>query len=178
MKQALDFLLGQHRRNTSLRHRAANIVQPRQLYYQHFLVEKQQGTQGLPVCGGRHLALVRQHGQKSFYLGLAQATRVTQAMKLDEPAHPVEVGLLCAQAVVQIADALTHLVQQTRRLQGRTGRYIAGFVDQRDTVHMNSIYVKPNKIKAPKTVAQKIARPVPMLFRTFAGFRGLLCVWD
>ena len=79
-----------------------------------------------------------------------------------------------AQAVLQISYALTHRVQQTRRLQGRMGPSIAGFVDQCNTVHINSIVIYPRKIKGCRLAALKPVKSAPMLFRTFAGLHGLL----
>lgn len=138
----------EHRRNTALADGAADVVQPGQVLPRHLLVEKQQGTEGLAVGGRRHLALVRQHGQKGLDLGLAQLARMPQPVKADEPARPVQIGLFRAQAVVQIADALSHLVQQAPGLQGRAAERSAGFGGCVNTVHKNSIMIIANKIKA------------------------------
>lgn len=57
---------------------------------------------------------MRLHGQKGFHRRFAQFTGVTtKAMKPDEPVRPVQIVLLRAQSVVQLADTLTPLIQQT-----------------------------------------------------------------
>ena len=65
-------------------------------------------------------ALIGQHGQEPLNLGLTHLTGVAQAMKADEPAHPVQVGFLGIQAVVHVAKPLAHLVQKPLGLQRRT----------------------------------------------------------
>jgi hypothetical protein len=53
-------------------------------------------------------------------------------------------------------------------------RYIASFVDQRNTVDIKSIAVNAMKITGSRPAALKPVESVPMLFRTCAGFHGFL----
>jgi hypothetical protein len=48
-------------------------------------------------------------------------------MTANEPAHPVDISLLRAQAVMQVAQALPHLAQDARGLRRGGGRKTAGF---------------------------------------------------
>src|SRR4030095_13971720 len=62
-------------------------------------------------------------------------------------ARPMRIGLLGAQAVVQIPQALAQLAEQARRLQGRTKQRCAGFAGIFVTVHTYSIAVKARRGK-------------------------------
>jgi hypothetical protein len=86
------------------------------------LIEKQQGRQGLLVRRRRRLAFIGEPRQERFDLRLAHLRRMAHAMKPHEGTHPMHVGLLGSYAVVQIADALTHLVEQSDGLQRRKQR--------------------------------------------------------
>jgi hypothetical protein len=112
----------QHHRQTRLALRPADGLHPRQIEPEHLLIEKQQRRQCLPVCGHGHVALVGQPRQEGLDLLAARLAWVAPIMKTDKRANPVEVRFFGAQAVVQVADALSHLIQQPCRLQRRPHR--------------------------------------------------------
>jgi hypothetical protein len=121
-QHAPHFIGKQHRRQTRLALRPADGLHPRQIETEHLLIEKQQRRQRLPVRGHGHVALVGQPRQEGLDLLAAELAWVAPIMKTDERANPMEVRFFSAQSVVQIANALAHLVQQPRGLQGRQHR--------------------------------------------------------
>lgn len=119
-QQALHFNLVQNHRKAAPGLGAADLGHPGQILAEHLLVEEQQRRERLPVRGRRHLALVGQAAEKGLHLGAAHLRRMPTALvKAHKCAHPVDVGLFGAQAVVQVAHPLTHLIQQTRVAQRR-----------------------------------------------------------
>lgn len=101
------------------------VVHPRQFGAEHLAVHEQQGAEGLVVRGRRNAPLRRKHGEERLNFRSAHIARMLQAVPSNEEAHPVEIGLLGAKAIVQIAHPLPHLVQQARGVEGgeRTGRH-------------------------------------------------------
>jgi hypothetical protein len=79
-------------------------------------------------------------------LWLAHLARVTQGVKPDEPAHPVQISLLGAQAVVHVTQPLAQLVQQTLGLQRWPRGLVAGLEGVVIAVHNNNISDEANKI--------------------------------
>ena len=76
-------------------------------------IEKNQGVQGLPLGGGRHLALGGQVGEKALHLLGPEPVRMGLAAEvMDKAQDPVDIGLLGAVGVVIIAEHLAHLVHQ------------------------------------------------------------------
>ena len=76
-------------------------------------VEKHQGVQGLPLGGGRHLALGGQVGEKALHILCPEPVRMGLAAEvMDIAQDPVAIGLLGAVGVVIIAEHLAHLVHQ------------------------------------------------------------------
>ena len=118
VEQRMHLVMGQHRWQAALLARAADLGHPRQLLAQHLLVEEQQGRQRLAVRARRHLPVGRQPGEKGLDLGLRELGGVAQVVEADEGAHPVDVGVLGAQAVVQQADLLAKLIEQAWALWG------------------------------------------------------------
>jgi hypothetical protein len=120
VQQHLHLLARQHRRYATHRGGPLQVGHPRQLGAQHLLVEEQDRAQRLVVRGRRHVPLRGQHREKRLDLGLAHVPRMPQPRPAHEHADPVQIGLLGAQAVVQIPRTLTHLVQQSwsRRRHG------------------------------------------------------------
>ena len=116
-QHACHFSRRQHHRQTRRPVRPTDGLHPRQVLPEHLLVQEQQRRQGLSVRGHRHMPLGRQPGKKGLDLGLAHLARVAQAMEAHEGTHPVNVGLLGAQAVVKVANPFAHLVEQPGRLQ-------------------------------------------------------------
>lgn len=118
-----------------------------QILPQYLFVDKQQCTQSLPVGGCQHLAIVGEQSAKRVDLGLPHFPRMTKTMKADKPAHPVDMRLLGAQAVMQVTQAFAHLAQQMGGLWCRGSRKIAEFGRGINTVHINNFIPTPNKFK-------------------------------
>ena len=118
-QQARHLVVRQHHRQARWALWPPDIAQPGHRQPQHLLVEKQQRRQGLPVGGRRDLALDRQPGQKGFDIGPAQVSRMAQPMEVHKGPHPVDIGLLRPDAVVQVADLPADLVQQPQRRRRR-----------------------------------------------------------
>jgi hypothetical protein len=148
----------------------ADLRQPWQLLVDHFLVQEQQRAQGLAVRGGRHLALRGQHGQERLDLRLRHLPRMPHAVKADEMAHPVNVGLLGAQAVVQITEPLPQLPKDAGHLQHRARGEAEDFGVGIMTVHTYSITPHASKIKRPRMVRPTGLGRVPALFRRLTGY--------
>ena len=93
----------------------------------------------------------------------------------DEPTHPEQIRLRGPQAVVHIAQALTHLVQQARCLQRRM-RWAGGLGGFYNTVHKNSIIKFASQIKRLPKIYQSCssARDVvhKQLCRVWSYFYG------
>ena len=76
-------------------------------------VEKHQGVQGLPLSGGRHLALGGQVGEKALHLRGPEPVRRGLAAEVMEIAkYPLAISLLGAVGVVIRAEHLAHLVHE------------------------------------------------------------------
>ena len=118
-EDANHLIRGQHDRQAPRRPRSSDLLEPGQIHTQHLAVEEQQGRQGLTMCRGRNLALVRQPRQKCLDLVAAQGGRMTYTMETDEGANPVDIRLFGSYAVMQVAYALTQLVQNLDRTQRR-----------------------------------------------------------
>ena len=74
-------------------------------------IEKNQGVQGLPLGGGRHLALSGQVGEKPFHIRCPKPVRMGLAAEvMDIAQDPLAIGLLGTVGVVAIAEPLAHLV--------------------------------------------------------------------
>lgn len=58
------------------------------------------------------LALGCQIRQKRFNLGLTHVTRMLQAMKPDEVLDPIHISFVGSEAIVQVTNLLTSLIQQ------------------------------------------------------------------
>ena len=55
--------------------------------------------------------------QEGFHLGITERRRVPKAVEADQGPNPIDIYLLRAYAVVQIANALVQLVEHLRGLQ-------------------------------------------------------------
>jgi len=97
-------------------------VEPRQLDLEHLLVEEEQGALRLVLGRGRHPPRHGKMGEEGFDLDLAQRARMALAVKEYEPAHPIRVGPLGADAIVLEPDSVAQLVQQPglRSVHGST----------------------------------------------------------
>jgi hypothetical protein len=76
-------------------------------------MEKHQGVQGLPLGGGRHLALSGLVGGKPFHILCPKPVRMgLAAAVMDIGKYPLAIGLLGTVGVVVIAEHLAHLVHE------------------------------------------------------------------
>src|SRR4029453_16879388 len=76
-------------------------------------IKKTQGVQGLPLGGGRHLALSGQVGGKPFHILCPKPVRMgLAAAVMDIGKYPLAIGLLGTVGVVVIAEHLAHLVHE------------------------------------------------------------------
>ena len=87
------------------------------------------------MSGRGHIPVVRQMRQKGFNFLPAHIGWVPHVMPANEIFDPVRVRLLRTNAVMQIAYAFPHLVQQSHGLKS----WLAGFRDLVSTGHKNSI---------------------------------------
>src|SRR6185369_2650549 len=92
----------------------------------------------------------RQPRKKGLDFGAAQLGRMPHAMEVHERAHPVHIGLLCSDAVVQVADALAQLIEQPRRLQRRQRGTSAA---HRVTINTVCLYSLPMRRQEHKPAA-------------------------
>ena len=118
-EQAHHLVLREHdgQPNTALG--PADLIHPRQIEAQHLLIEEQQSRQRLLMRGHRDTPLGCEPGQKRFDLRATQIRRMPHLMEAHKGPYPMEIGLLRSNAVVQIANALAHLIEKARRLQRR-----------------------------------------------------------
>ena len=76
-------------------------------------IEKNQGVQGLPLGGGRHLALSCEVGEKPFHiLGPKPVWMGLAAEVMNIAKDPLAIGLLGTVGVVVIAEHFAHLVHE------------------------------------------------------------------
>jgi hypothetical protein len=124
-EQASDFIGRQHGGNAARVRWPLQVVHPGKLGAEHLAVHEQQSAEGLVVRRWRNVPLRGKHGEEGLNLRSAHVARMLQAMPSNEEAHPVDVGLFGAKAIVQIAHPLAYLVQQAGGVQGggRTGMH-------------------------------------------------------
>ena len=96
----------------------ADLAHPGEIDPENLPIEKENGRQRLLVGGGRNLRDRGKVREVAFDLGPAHGLRMLQTVKADEAADPEQIGLLGAQAVVLVANALTHLIKQAQRRPG------------------------------------------------------------
>jgi hypothetical protein len=151
-EEALHLGDRQHGGNAALALRAPDLVEPRQLQAEHFLVQEQQCAERLAMRGDRHFALRREHLQESFDLRFTQVARVSQLVEMDIETDPMHIRLFRAHAVVQVTKPLAQLAEQACRTQRRERRRFAGFVEIFVTVHAYSIGGKSKRDKGRRAI--------------------------
>jgi hypothetical protein len=85
------------------------------------------------VCGGGHLALIGQHGQKCLDVGHPHLTRVSHTTGLDgapedEKTNSIIVSFIDFETIVRIPHPLAHLVEQAAVRQGRGTGFHGKFI--------------------------------------------------
>ena len=120
-----DLAVREHDRQPPRRLRPADPGEPRQIEAEHLLVEKHDRRQRLAVGRHRDAPLGREPRQERLDLGRAHLRRVAHVVKTHERPHPMHIGLLGADAEMQVAHPLAHLVEQQLRTERRqhTHRY-------------------------------------------------------
>ena len=88
----------------------AEGVQVAQGDTEDFLVEEQEGAEGLVLGGGRDLLMGGEMGEESFDLWRAHGGGVAQFVEADKAFVPVEIGLLGADGIPAQADGLAEAV--------------------------------------------------------------------
>jgi hypothetical protein len=146
LEQARHLAVREHHRKPGRAARAAHLAHPRQIEPEHLLVEEEQRRQRLLVRGQRHAALTREPGEKSLDLGRAHLGRVAQPVEAHERTHPMDIGLLGPYAVVQVADALAHLIEQPRGAQRREGT--GALFHDRIVLYAYTAYAPPRQISS------------------------------
>ena len=104
-----------------------HVVQPTDVLLEHFLVQEQDGAQGLVLGGGGDIAFHSQVGQELLDFPLAHLLGVSLAVEQDVALDPVHIGLLGANAVVFQPDFFANLVEQPR-LDSHNPLYFNGLV--------------------------------------------------
>src|SRR5262249_31706052 len=94
----------------------------------------QNRSQGLAVSRWRDLSLVSEEGEEGLDFPRTHLPRMPEAVESNEEPHPIDVGLLGAQAVVGVADTLAQLIEQSYGLDRR----------MRHGMHVPVIPVHPN----------------------------------
>lgn len=112
----------QHRRDALANRRALDLRHPRQVLAEHFAIEEKESAQRLLVGGCGDFPFIDERVQEAFDIGAAERSRVATIVETHIGPNPVNVSFLGTQAVVQVPDVLTNLVQQAR---GRRGLGVA-----------------------------------------------------
>ena len=108
----LNLVAAQHRRQPLRAPGPDDVLQPRQLDLEHFLVQEKQRRQRLVLRRCRHVSIDRKVGQERFQFRPAQVPRVAHAIPVHVPADPVDVLLLGPIAVVKGPQYVAHLPEQ------------------------------------------------------------------
>ena len=95
-EQRLHFDMREHDGDALLRHRAAELAQPRHVDADHLAVEKEQRAQRLAMRRRRDAALVGEHDEKVLHLRRPELARMTAARPAHEASHPIDIGFLGA----------------------------------------------------------------------------------
>ena len=98
-----DTSSGHHDGQTSGRSRSHRAAQTFELTPENFSIQEDQGREGLILRGGRHLAIDRKMREEFDDLEWPHLVRVSDAVVVNVPPDPADVGLLGSQGVV--ADA-------------------------------------------------------------------------
>ena len=126
MQDRTGLLAGEHDRQPPGAAGAFHLLEIRQLELEDLTVEKEQGVERLVLGGGGDIAFHGQVGQKGTNLVGSHGLRVAFAVKKDEAFHPIQIGLLGAEAVAFKTEDPTHLLQERYRFglaSARTVQY-------------------------------------------------------
>jgi len=100
-------------------------------------IEEEERAEGLVLGGSRDMLLCGEVREKSLDFRGAHFGGVALAVKEDEAAHPLDIGLLGAVGIVPSAKGLTHLVEEFG-FAGRGHRFpLSHFVRLRALVRLD-----------------------------------------
>jgi len=135
------------------RARPPDLLEPRQLDAEYLLVQEDECRERLLVSRDGRPALVGEPAEELLDFGRTHLPRVPEAGKAHEPAHPVDIGTLGAQAVMAVAQPFPDLVEQAGRVQLRSGRGGSG-------VHVagNCNRIQKPAVKPPPKEARRRGR--------------------
>ena len=111
-EQRLDLLLGQHDRQPDRLLGTGQPIEPGQIGLEHLPIEEKQGGKRLVLGCSRDVAVDREMVQKPGDLDFPEGCRVPLAREQDEAAHPMNIRLLGAVAIMLVANGLAKLRQQ------------------------------------------------------------------
>jgi hypothetical protein len=121
-----DFFSGEDHREAQGTLRAYEVVEPRDVQFEHVAVEEQERAESLVLGGRRHVVVDRQGAQEGRELGRAHVGGVALAVEKNVAADPRDVGVLGPPAVVAKAEGEANSIQQAG-----LGRRGASFADAR-----------------------------------------------
>lgn len=111
-EKPLHFQSGQHHGNPHPLLRAGDAIEPGQVHGQNFLVEKQNGRQGLFLGGSGHVAFHREGAQKGLHFRRTHFRGMAFLIEEDETLNPMGVGLFRPSAVVLDPDSIADHIHQ------------------------------------------------------------------
>jgi hypothetical protein len=95
-----------------LRLTGADRIHRADLLVQDGLIENQQGTERLILCGGCHLAINGQVGEEGFDFGITHLFGVPLVVKQNETPGPINVGMLGAAGITLRLQGFPQLIKQ------------------------------------------------------------------
>ena len=113
-EQRAHLVFRQHHRNARRALGTHDAFHPRQLLLQDLPIKEEERRQRLVLRRRRAAPLGREMRKERFDFQPAHVARVALGVEVDEAAHPVQVRLLRAQAVVLHPQALAVLLEQFR----------------------------------------------------------------
>src|SRR5436190_23529214 len=123
-------LLGKNNRYFLWSAGSDNVVDPRQPFLKHVLIEEQERGKRLILRGGRYVHLCCQMAQKSLHFIRTHFLWMPDAMKPDVTLNPVYIGRFSARTVAAGAHRFADAVEQFWRFGARQGRasHLAAFL--------------------------------------------------
>lgn len=94
--------------------RPDHTLQPRQLYLQHLLVQKQNRRQRLVLRGRRNITAHRQITEKGLHFRRAHILWMSVLMKTNEAPDPLQIDSFGTNRIVSQSNLPSHLVEQPR----------------------------------------------------------------
>src|SRR5262249_29096682 len=102
-EHAAHLFAAKHHRQPRRLGRPQSAIEPSQFFAKKLLIQKQQRAEGLVLRRSRYIPLYRQITEKLGNLLFSELARMPFAMKENEAANPIHIGLLGPSAVVPCA---------------------------------------------------------------------------